>query len=261
MPEIILDVEHVSKRFGGLQAVVDCSFTVQREHITGLIGPNGAGKTTMLNLIAGELHPDSGSIMFEGAKITELSPHQVARRGIARTFQLARELGRLTVMENLLMAPYPQRGEGLLQAIWRGPVVRQQEEEIKERARELLDLVGLYRLRNDLAGSLSGGQKKLLELARVMMTRPKLLLMDEPAAGVNPALMEQLLGHIRELRDTMGITVLVIEHNLGVVESLCEDVIVMATGTVLARGSMADLRGNAAVIEAYLGEGRAHGVV
>lgn len=261
MPDTILDVEHISKHFGGLQAVVDCSFSVNREHITGLIGPNGAGKTTVLNLIAGELRPDTGRIMFEGADIAGLAPHEVARHGIARTFQLARELGQLTVMENLLMAPYPQRGEGLLQALWRGSAVKRQEEEIKMRARELLQLVGLYRLRNDLAGSLSGGQKKLLELARVMMTRPKLLLMDEPAAGVNPALMEQLLGHIRELRDTMGITVLIIEHNLGVIESLCEDVIVMATGTVLARGTMADLRGNAEVIEAYLGEGRAHGVV
>lgn len=261
VPETILDVEHVSKHFGGLQAVSDCTFTVYQEHITGLIGPNGAGKTTMLNLIAGELRPDTGKLLFQGSDIAGLSPHEVARHGVARTFQLARELPQLTVMENLLMAPYPQHGEGLLQALWRGPAVRRQEEEITARARELLELVGLYRLRNDLAGSLSGGQKKLLELARVMMTRPKLLLMDEPAAGVNPALMEQLLGHIRQLRDTMGVTVLIIEHNLSVIESLCEDVIVMATGTVLARGSMADLRGNAEVIEAYLGEGRAHGVV
>lgn len=215
----------------------------------------------MLNLIAGELHPDEGRIVLEGNDIAGKLPYEVSRRGVARTFQLARELGQLTVLENLLMAPYPQAGEGLFGALWQGKAVRRQEAELKERGRRLLELVGLFQLRNDLAGSLSGGQKKLLELARVMMTRPDLLLMDEPAAGVNPALMERLLGYIRLLRDEMGVTVLIIEHNLGIVESLCEDVIVMAVGKVLARGSMAELRLNSEVIEAYLGAGRAHGVV
>lgn len=261
MPDTILQIEDVSRSFGGLQAVSHCSFDVRQGHITGLIGPNGAGKTTVLNLIAGELHPDSGQIVFEGANIAGKLPYEVARKGVARTFQLARELAELTVLENLLMAPYPQSGENFFRALWQGKAVRRQEAELKERARRLLELVGLYSLRNDLAGSLSGGQKKLLELARVMMTRPNLLLMDEPAAGVNPALMERLLQYIRLLRDEMGVTVLIIEHNLGIVESLCEDVIVMAVGTVLARGAMSELRENTEVIEAYLGAGRAHGAV
>ncbi|MGH2449540.1 MAG: ABC transporter ATP-binding protein, partial [Chloroflexota bacterium] len=236
MSDTILSVENVSRRFGGLQAVEDCSFDVERGRITGLIGPNGAGKTTVLNLIAGELKPDEGSISLEGHNISGKMPHEVARSGIARTFQLARELPQITVMENLLMAPYPQTGEHFLQALWQGKAVRRQEAELKGRAAALLEIVGLSALTNDLAGSLSGGQKKLLELARVMMTRPKLLLMDEPGAGVNPALLAELLEHIRALRDEMGVTVLIIEHNLGIIEDLCEDVIVMAVGTVLARG-------------------------
>lgn len=261
MPDVILSVQNVSRRFGGLQAVDGCTFEVNRDHITGLIGPNGAGKTTMLNMIAGELHPDSGSIIFQGSNIEGKLPHEVSRAGVARTFQLARELPQLTVLDNLLMAPYPQIGENIFHALWQGKAVRLQEAELKARARGLLDLVGLLGLRNDLAGSLSGGQKKLLELARVMMTRPTLLLMDEPAAGVNPALMERLLGYIRLLRDEMGVTVLIIEHNLGIIESLCDDVIVMAVGKVLARGPMSELRENLEVIEAYLGAGSASGAV
>ncbi len=261
MPDSILIIDDVSRSFGGLRAVDHCSFDVQRRHITGLIGPNGAGKTTMLNLIAGELHPDEGRIVFEGNNIAGKLPYEVARKGVARTFQLARELAQLTVLENLLMAPYPQIGESFFHALWQGKAVRQQEAELTQRGRRLLELVGLFPLRNDLAGSLSGGQKKLLELARVMMTRPNLLLMDEPAAGVNPALMERLLEYIRLLRDEMGVTVLIIEHNLSIVESLCEDVIVMAVGKVLARGPMADLRKHTEVIDAYLGAGHVHGTV
>lgn len=261
MPDCILTIEDVSRSFGGLRAVDHCSFDVQRGHITGLIGPNGAGKTTMLNLIAGELHPDEGRIVFEGNNIAGKLPYEVARKGVARTFQLARELAQLTVLENLLMAPYPQIGERFFHALWQGKAVRRQEAELTQRGKRLLELVGLFPLRNDLAGSLSGGQKKLLELARVMMTRPNLLLMDEPAAGVNPALMERLLEYIRLLRDEMGVTVLIIEHNLEIVESLCEDVIVMAVGTVLARGPMAELRKHTEVIDAYLGAGHVHGTV
>jgi branched-chain amino acid transport system ATP-binding protein len=261
MSEPLLELKRVSKNFGGVQAVVDCSFTVQPGSITGLIGPNGAGKSTVTNLIAGELRPDTGEILLEGHNIAGLVAHQVARRGVARTFQLARELGRLTVTENLLFAPYPQRGEGLWAALFPSADVRRQEAENRARARELIELLRLGPLRNELAQNLSGGQKKLLELARAMMTRPKILLMDEPAAGVNPALVEQLLNHIRLLNQETGVTILIIEHNLAVIESLCQDVVVMAAGTVLARGAMADLRSNADVIEAYLGEGRAYGAV
>ena len=261
MAEPLLSLTHVYKSFGGLKAVADLNFDVYAGRVTGLIGPNGAGKTTALNLIAGELHPDRGAITFDGQRLDRLEPYQVAHAGLARTFQLARELGTLTVLENLLVAPYPQIGEGLLAAVMRPKSVREQEDRLRERARDLLRLVGLRDLRNERAANLSGGQKKLLELARAMMVRPKLLLMDEPAAGVNPALMERLVEHIRHLRDEMHVSVLVIEHNLSVIESLCEDVIVMATGTVLARGTMAELRGNTDVVEAYLGEGRAHGAL
>lgn len=261
MSDALLELRSVGKNFGGLQAVVNCSFEVQRGSITGLIGPNGAGKSTVTNLISGELRADAGQILLDGQNIAGHVAHEVARRGVARTFQLARELGRLTVMENLMFAPFPQRGESLWHALFPSAQVRQEEEEIRARARRLVQVLRLHDVRNELAQNLSGGQKKLLELARAMMTRPKILLMDEPAAGVNPALIEQLLGYIRLMNQEMGVTILLIEHNLGVIESLCQDVVVMAAGTVLARGSMADLRRNPEVIEAYLGGGRAHGTV
>jgi len=257
MPDEFLELREVSRSFGGLQAVVDCSFRVDAGTITGLIGPNGAGKTTVTNLIAGELAPTSGRILFRGHAISGRPAHEVARRGVARTFQLARELGRLTVLENLLLAPYPQKGERLWQAIVQPRAVREEEEELRSRARALLERLQLAHLRNDLAETLSGGQKKLLEIARAMMTRPHLLLMDEPTAGVNPALVDQLVRYIRVLRDELGVTLLIIEHNLDVVDALCEDVVVMAAGSVLARGSLADLRADPAVVEAYLGGGGA----
>ena len=255
MPEALLRLDRVSRNFGGLQAVAECSFDVFEGRITGLIGPNGAGKTTVTNLIAGEMRPSGGRILLHGRDITGWSAHRVARAGIARTFQLARELGGLTVMENLLLAPYPQKGESLWLAILQPPAVRAQEEELKDRARTLLERLQLAHLRNEPAQNLSGGQKKLLEIARAMMTRPRLLLMDEPTAGVNPALIDQLVTYIRVLRDELGVSLLIIEHNLDVVEALCEDVIVMAAGSVLARGTMAQLRQNPAVVDAYLGGG------
>lgn len=257
MPDQFLELQKVYRNFGGLQAVLDCSFTVDAGTITGLIGPNGAGKTTVTNLIAGEMAPSSGHILFHGRNIAGHAAHVVARAGVARTFQLARELGRLTVMENLLLAPYPQKGENLWNAIVQPRSVREEEKELRNRARELLERLQLAHLRNELAQNLSGGQKKLLEIARAMMTRPKLLLMDEPTAGVNPALVDQIVKYIRMLRDELGVSLLIIEHNLDVVDALCEDVIVMATGTVLARGAMAEMRANPAVIEAYLGGGGA----
>lgn len=261
MSDALLELRSVGKNFGGLQAVVDCSFEVQRGSITGLIGPNGAGKSTVTNLISGELRADSGQILLDGKNIAGRVAHEVARNGVARTFQLARELGRLTVMENLMFAPFPQRGESLWYALFPSAQVRQEEEEIRARARQLVQMLRLQDVRNEFAQNLSGGQKKLLELARAMMTRPKILLMDEPAAGVNPALIDQLLEYIRQMNLEMGVTILLIEHNLGVIESLCQDVVVMAAGTVLARGTMADLRRNPEVVEAYLGGGRAHGAV
>ncbi len=252
MVEKLLELRSVEKTFGGLHAVKGCTFAIPEGSITGIIGPNGAGKTTTLNMIAGELHPDSGSIVVDGTEIAKKKPYQIARLGVTRTFQLARELGRLTVMENLCLAPQGQRGESLFWSIVRGPVVRRQEREIEEKAREVLKTFKLFDKRNDLAGTLSGGQKKLLEIARAMMAEPKLLLMDEPTAGVNPVLRDRLLDHIRQIH-AKGLTILIVEHNLSVIDALCDDVIVMATGTVLKRGSLAALRKDDEVVAAYLG--------
>ena len=256
----LLVLEHVSKSFGGLRAVNDLSMPVEQGKITGLIGPNGAGKSTVTNLVAGEMAPDHGRILFEGKDVAGLRSYQVARRGIARTFQLARELGRLTVRENLLLAPYPQTGEGLLPALLQPLSMRRQEAELVARSDDVLRFFRLWDLRAELAQNLSGGQKKLLELARAMMTRPRLLLLDEPTAGVNPALIDEILEHIARLRE-LGLTILIIEHNLAVIESLCDDVVVMASGALLSRGSLSELRENRDVIDAYLGGGRAHGAV
>ncbi|TVY98976.1 ABC transporter ATP-binding protein [Trebonia kvetii] len=248
----LLELDRVSKSFGGVKAVNSCAFTVEAGSITGMIGPNGAGKTTTLNMIAGELRADTGRILFDGTEIQRKRPHELARTGIARTFQLARELGRLTVMENVCLAPYGQRGESLMWSLFGGKGARAQERGIQEQAREVLATFNLYDKRNDLAASLSGGQKKLLEIARAVMAEPRLLLMDEPTAGVNPALRDRLLEHIRRVNE-QGLTVLIVEHNLSVIEELCDDVIVMAAGTMLKRGRLAELRRDSDVMAAYIG--------
>jgi neutral amino acid transport system ATP-binding protein len=252
MPDALLELADVTKNFGGLQAVKGCSFTIRKGSITGIIGPNGAGKTTTLNMIAGELSPDAGRIRLAGEEIAGKRSYQLSRLGVARTFQLARELGRLTVMENVCLAPHGQKGESLFWSIVQGPTVRRQEVETHARAREVLKTFNLYDKRNDLAATLSGGQKKLLEIARAMMADPTLLLMDEPTAGVNPALRDRLLDHIRQIHG-QGLTVLIVEHNLSVIEQLCDDVIVMAAGSVLKRGTLAELRKDSDVVAAYLG--------
>lgn len=257
-PAVILSVEHVSKRFGGLQAVNDCSFELHADTVTGLIGPNGAGKSTVCSMIAGERAPDSGRILFQGQPIQGLRPFEVARRGIARTFQIARPLERCTVMENLLLGPYPQRGERLISSLFPSRSVAAEQDELRSHARDVLSVFDLTRVKNEPAGNLSGGQKRLLELARAVMAQPRLLLLDEPTAGINPALIGRLLEHIRALRE-MGIAILIVEHNLGVIEMLCDDVVVMSTGRVLARGSLSELTKLPEVVEAYLGVTRAHG--
>ncbi len=250
--DLVLEVKNLSKTFGGLHAVEGCTFDVRRGSITGVIGPNGAGKTTTLNMIAGELRPSGGEILFDGVDIAGKRPYRIARLGVGRTFQLARELGRLTVMENVCLAPQGQRGESLLWSILRGKAVREQERRVQDKARDVLHTFNLYEKRNDLAATLSGGQKKLLEIARAVMAEPKLLLMDEPTAGVNPALRDRLLDHIRAIHG-QGLSVIIVEHNLSVIEDLCDDVIVMTAGKVLKRGTMAELRSDDEVIAAYLG--------
>jgi ABC-type branched-subunit amino acid transport system ATPase component len=252
---VILDAQNMAKSFGGLRAVDNCSFSVARGSVTGLIGPNGAGKSTAANLITGFIRADSGVILFDGKDIAHLPVYQIARHGLTRTFQITRELERMTVTENMLAAPHNQLGESFWLGLLGLPAVRRQEEENLKRALKLLKDFDLYHLRDEYAGNLSGGQRRLLELARVLMTQPKLLLLDEPFAGINPVLAARLSDYIGALCKDEGITFLIIEHNLAMVERLCHTVIVMALGGTIAEGSMAELRQNPAVVDAYLGEG------
>ena len=252
---VILDARAISKSFGGLHAVDNCSFTVARGSVTGLIGPNGAGKSTVANLITGFIRADAGTILLDGKNIAHLPAHRIARHGLTRTFQITRELERMTVTENMLAAPPHQLGESFWPGLLGLPTVRRQEDENLKRALKLLKDFDLYHLRDEYAGNLSGGQRRLLELARVVMTQPKMLLLDEPFAGINPVLAARLSDYIETLCKDEGITFLIIEHNLAMVERLCHTVIVMALGRTIAEGSMAELRQNAAVVDAYLGEG------
>lgn len=249
---ILLSVEQVTKRFGGVRALDQCSLQIQRGTITGLIGPNGAGKTTLFHTIAGVYRPDSGRIWYAGQRIDGLPPQRIFAHKIARTFQIARELKRLTVLENLLLVPTQQSGERLVAAWCRPRHVRQQEEALRAHAEHVLREVQLYALRHAYAATLSGGQKKLLELARMMMTDAQLILLDEPGAGVNPSLMWELVGHIRRLREA-GRTFLLVEHNMELVMALCQPVIVMSQGRVLTVGTPLEVRQDPRVIAAYLG--------
>ena len=248
----ILSGAGLHKSFGGNRAVNGADLTISEGTITALIGPNGAGKSTVVNLFSGLLAPDAGEVRLTGADVTGWPSHRIAKRGLIRTFQLSRELQGLTVLENLLVTPIGQQGESLLNIFFRPGAVRREERGNVERAVEILRDYGLYHVRDNWARELSGGQKRLLELARAVMARPKILLLDEPMAGVNPALVDQIGNHILKLK-TDGITVLMIEHNLGVVERICDHVIVMAEGRTLATGRMSDLRGNTEVVQAYLG--------
>ena len=249
----MLEVENVVRSFGALRAVDGVSLRVEEASITGLIGPNGAGKTTLFNAIAGMLPPQSGSIRLQGRRIDGLRPDQVFRHGLGRTFQIARPLGSLTVLENLLLAPSGQSGERLW-LNWLGAArVGAEEAAHRRKAAEVLAFVGLAALAGDPARVLSGGQQKLLELARVLMVDPRLILLDEPAAGVNPALLETLLERIVALQ-RQGITFLLIEHNMDVVMRLCDPVVVMAQGKVVTQGSPQAVRTDPRVIDAYLGD-------
>jgi branched-chain amino acid transport system ATP-binding protein len=250
---IILAVEDVVKRFGGLIAVDHCSLQLQRGTITGLIGPNGAGKTTLFNIIAGYYRPDAGRIWFEGRRIDGLPPQQIFARKIARTFQIARELKRMTVLENLLLVPEQQQGEHLWHAWFRPRAVRRQEAALRQRAAEVLQFVKLDHLRDEYAANLSGGQKKLLELARTMMSEARLILLDEPGAGVNPTLMRDLVAYIQHLQQS-GRTFLLIEHDMNLVMEICNPVIVMSGGRKLMEGTPTAVRQDPRVIEVYLGE-------
>lgn len=247
----MLSVRELSKKFGGIKAVHACSFEVQRGSITGLIGPNGAGKTTLFDLVSGFLRPDAGEVWFDGRRIDGLPAHAIARLGLVRTFQIPRELKGMTVLENLMLARPAQRGERLLCA-WFSPRAVRREEETFAKAQSVLEFLGLKHLAREYAGNLSVGQKKLLEIGRGLMAEPKMVLLDEPAAGVNPSLMHQIVEYIKELQRN-GVTFLLIEHNMDVVMNVCDKVVVMSQGARLAEGSPEEIRRDPAVLEAYLG--------
>ncbi|MFZ0450457.1 MAG: ABC transporter ATP-binding protein [Desulfatiglandaceae bacterium] len=249
----MLEVKGVSKSFGGLMAVYDCSLRVEEGSITGLIGPNGAGKTTLFNVITGNYKPDKGEITFQGQDIAGLPPHQIFKRRMYRTFQITREFGRMTVLENLMFMPESQLGEKIWNVWFRYGAVRGQEREIEAKALEVLEFVELIDLKDEYAGSLSGGQKKLLELARSMMADPKMVLLDEPAAGVNRTLLGKLVANIRKLCEEKKITFFLVEHNMDLIMTLCNPVIVMSEGRKLAEGTPDEIKKNKSVLEAYLG--------
>jgi neutral amino acid transport system ATP-binding protein len=250
-PDPLLVMDRVTRAFGGLVAVHIEHLEVQRGAITALIGPNGAGKTTLFNVVSGFDRANGGRWSFDGEPLTGRPAHRVARRGLVRTFQLTRTLARLTVLENMLLATPGQLGERLLPALLR-PLWRGQERDARHRADELLERFRLTQVRDDYAGTLSGGQRKLLELARALMSQPVMLLLDEPMAGVNPALAQSLLGHITRLRDE-GLTVCFVEHDMDVVMGISDWVAVMADGRLVAEGPPYTIGRNPAVVDAYLG--------
>jgi len=249
----MLEVAGVVKAFGSLRAVDGVDLVVEAGTITGLIGPNGAGKTTLFNLIAGALSPEAGAIRFQGARIDRLPPDRIFTRGLARTFQVPRPFPQMTVLENLLVAPLRQSGERLWNNWLRGGRVRREERLARERAMEVLALCDLADKAGAIAGQLSGGQQKLLELARVLIAEPKLILLDEPAAGVNPTLLETLVDRIVRLNRS-GVTFLVIEHNIDLVLAVCRPIVVMAQGKLIYRGDAAGVRTDRRVLDAYLGD-------
>ena len=240
----LLEVRDLARAFGGLKAVDDASFTVADGSITSLIGPNGAGKTTAFNLISGTLEADSGSVRFAGEELVGLRPHRIARLGVSRTFQITRELGDLSVLENVVM--YAQ-GRGLRALI--GSAVSGRE---RDRAMDLLSFVGISNLADERAKNLSYGQKKLMEFAATLMSEPRLILLDEPAGGVNPALLERIVARIRDV-NRQGVTFLLVEHNMDLVMDLSDSVVVMAHGQVLTQGTPAQVHADDAVLDAYLG--------
>jgi len=247
----IMVADNVSRKFGGLIAVDVQHLEIPRGAITALIGPNGAGKTTLFNLLTGFDKPDSGSWSFSGKNLAGVPAHSVAKMGQVRTFQLTKALGLLTVLENMKLGSKDQIGESLLQSIF--PFLwKKQEMEIEERALEILERFKLIKLKDDFAASLSGGQRKLLEMARALMSNPTLVMLDEPMAGVNPALTESLLEHILDLK-TQGMTVLFVEHDMHMVRHIADWVIVMAEGQIIAEGAPSDVMKDEAVVDAYLG--------
>lgn len=252
MENPILIAENLSKSFGGIHAVRNASITVPSGSITGLIGPNGAGKTTFFNLLCNFLAPDHGTVCLRGRPIQRLPSHAIAQLGMIRTFQVPRVLSRLSVLENMLLAAQHQIGEKFWYVWFRGSEIAKQEKLLKDKAKTILESVGLIAMADQYAGSMSGGQRKLLEIARALMADPQIVLLDEPAAGVNPALIEEICGHIQTW-NRQGLTFLIIEHNMDVIMSLCDRIWVLAEGQNLMSGTPQEVQTCPKVLEAYLG--------
>ena len=250
---MLLSVRGITKRFGGFTAVDDISFGLPRGVIGGLIGPNGAGKTTLFNTMAGLLQADAGEVDLDGEAIQNRPPHRIFAAGLSRTFQIPRPFPEMSVLENVMLVPSAQAGERFWNNWLRPGAVARQERAAREKAGEIIEFCGLDRVRRDQAGTLSGGQLKLLELARVLMADPKIILLDEPAAGVNPSLMVTLVEKIQALNER-GHTFLIIEHNMDVVMSICSPIMVMAQGRLIFTGDAAGARADPTVLDAYLGD-------
>jgi branched-chain amino acid transport system ATP-binding protein len=251
-PIPVIDARDLEKRFQGVSAVSGMSLTLAAGEMVALIGPNGAGKTTLFNLIAGSLKPSAGQIWINGREVSQESPEKRITRGVGRTFQIPRPFAEMTVLENVLAGAQAQHGEGLAANFLRPGRVRREQDAAVEKARTLLDFVTLSPLEHQPAKVLSGGQRKLLELARILMADPKAILLDEPAAGVNPALLETIMDRVIEL-NRRGKSILLIEHNMDMVARLCTRVVAMALGKPLAEGTPSEVASNPAVVEAYLG--------
>ncbi len=251
----ILQVKNLSKSFGGLKAISNCSLKIKKGSITGIIGPNGSGKTTLFNLIAGNLKSSQGKVLFNNEDITNVPSYELFSKGVLRTFQIAHEFTNLTVLENLMMVPGKQSGEKLINALFKPSLVQKEEKKVKEKALKVIDFLNLKHLSNELAGNLSGGQKKLLELGRTMMVDAKLVLLDEVGAGVNRTLLKDIGSAILRLNKEQGYTFCMIEHDMEFISRLCDPVIVLSEGSVLFEGTPDKVKSNEKVIESYLGRG------
>ena len=251
----ILQVKNLSKSFGGLKAISDCSLKIKKGSITGIIGPNGSGKTTLFNLISGNLKSSQGTVLFNNEDITNIPSYELFSKGVLRTFQIAHEFTNLTVLENLMMVPGGQSGEKLVNALFKPSLVKKEEIKVKEKALNVIEFLNLKHLSNELAGNLSGGQKKLLELGRTMMVDAKLVLLDEVGAGVNRTLLKDIGSAILRLNKEQGYTFCMIEHDMEFISRLCDPVIVLSEGSVLFEGTPDQVKKNEKVIDSYLGRG------
>ncbi len=250
----MLEVSGIWKTFGGIVALMDISFTVKKGEIKAIIGPNGAGKTTLFNVITGVYTPDRGSIKFNGELISKMPSHKIAMKGVSRTFQNVELFGHMTVLENVMVGRHARTKSGFISSGLKLPSTIREEKSIREKAQEILDYVGLGRRANELASSLPIGEQRILEIARALATEPKLILLDEPASGLNEAETKSLSRFIVKMRDELGITVILVEHDMGLVMDISETIVVINFGEKLAEGTPEEIRNNKLVIDAYLGE-------